>query len=800
MSGDGRGCSGTRVTNRVPEQATKERSQAWLELDEAALPPATRLSAVAFGAAAAAKRVLIGRPRATSEYEETLLPKWLALPIFSSDPLSSVAYATEAALVVLISVSLSSRHLIFPITLAIVTLLVIVVLSYSQGVRAYESSGGSYVFAKENLGTLPGLIAGAALLVDYVLTVAVSIAAGIFAVTSVAPSLASHRVELSLACIGVLTLANLRGVRESGLLFAFPTYAFIAALYAVIAVGLWKGITGPWPHAAVPHPLPTGSGSLGVFVLLKAFSSGAVALTGTESISNGVTAFRHPQAKNASRTLLAMGAVACSFFIGVSILAVKMDARPSETASVLSQIARAAFPAGSAGSFVYYALQALTLAILILAANTSYQGFPRLAALLARDGFVPRQFINLGDRLVLSNGMFILSGLSAVLIVAFHADVNSLIHLYVIGVFTAFTLAQAGMVRFWRRTRKPGWRLRAAMNGLGAATTGVVAVIVIWTKFIEGAWMVMIAIPVLIIVFYAVHRHYRTIGRRLSAKANAVLARPEPRNTVVLYVERLDAATREAFWYARAISDGSFRAIHVPTAASDPGIRPRFFNWSQGNPHLEVLASADGPVDAVLEYIWSFPVGEGDFVTVVIPELFRTPSLISAVMHRSTFSLKLDLLKEPGLVVTNVPKIADPRDREWTEPRRAACVVPVSTINAASLRALLYARSLGFRETTAVFFSLEEDDAGRIEREWQRFPTRLPLDVVDAPYRDLGKPLLTYLRRITADPEAVAVVVMPELIVRGTDRLLHSQRALYLKRLLLFEPRVILASVPYQLV
>jgi hypothetical protein len=396
--------------------------------------------------------------------------------------------------------------------------------------------------------------------------------------------------------------------------------------------------------------------------------------------------------------------------------------------------------------------------------------------------------------------MLILAGLSAVLIVAFHADVNSLIHLYVIGVFTAFTLAQAGMVRHWRHTREPGWRLRAATNGLGAATTGVVAVIVIWTKFIDGAWMVIIAIPVLIIGFYAVHRHYRTIGRRLAAKANAVLARPQPRNTVVLYVERLDAATREAFWYARAISDGSFRAIHVPTAASDPGIRPRFFNWSQGNPHLEVLASDDGPVDGVLEYIWSFPVGEGDFVTVVIPELFRTPSLISAFMHRSTFSLKLDLLKEPGLVVTYVPKIADPRDRDWTEPRRAACVVPVSTINAASLRALLYARSLGFPETTAVFFSLEEDDAGRIEREWQRFPTRMPLDVVDAPYRDLGKPLLTYLRRITADPEAIAVVVMPELIVRGTDRLLHSQRALYLKRLLIFEPRVILASVPYQLV
>ena len=346
----------------------------------------------------------------------------------------------------LVSASASGLHYVFPITIAIVVLLAIVVVSYAQGVRAYESSGGSYVFAKENLGTFPGLVAAAALLVDYVLTVAVSIAAGIFAVTSAAPSLSGYRVQLSLACVVLLTLANLRGVRESGLLFAFPTYAFMASLYLVLVVGFVKGITGAWPHATVPHALPAGSGGLGVFVLLKAFSSGSVALTGTESISNGVTAFRNPQARNASRTLIAMGVVAITFFLGVSYLAVKMHARPSATVSVLAQIARAVFPAGSTGAIVYYLLQAFTLAILILAANTSYQGFPRLAALLARDGFIPRQFVNLGDRLVFSNGMLILAGFSAALILAFRANVQSLIHLYVIGVFTAFTLAQAGMV------------------------------------------------------------------------------------------------------------------------------------------------------------------------------------------------------------------------------------------------------------------------------------------------------------------------------------------------------------------
>ncbi|MGB2951807.1 MAG: amino acid permease, partial [Gaiellaceae bacterium] len=472
---------------------------------------------------------------------------------------------------------------------------------------------------------------------------------------------------------------------------------------------------------------------------------------------------------------------------------------PSSTASVLSQIGRTAFPAGSSASIVYYLLQAFTLAILVLAANTSYQGFPRLAALLARDGFLPRQFVNLGDRLAYSNGIVVLAAAAAGLILAFSANVNSLIHLYVIGVFTAFTLAQAGMVRHWFRERGQGWRRKALMNGIGSATTGVVAVIVIATKFAAGAWMVIVAIPVLIAGFYAIRRHYRAVGRRLAAKAQAVLARPQPDNTVVLYVERLDEAAREALWYARTISNGSLRAIHVPFPGSDPGIRPRFFDWAQGNPHLDVLPAQEEPLDAVLEYIWAVPHGEENFVTVVIPELFRKPSLLSA-LRRPTLKLKLGLLREPGVVVTDVPKLAGASEVDPVELRRAQCVVPVSAVHAASLRALIYARSLHLAETKAVFFSFDEDDRAKIERDWQRFPVGVPLEIVDAPYRDVGKPLLTYLRQITADPEAIAAVVMPELVVRGTDRLLHNQRALYLKRLLLFEPRVILTSVPFQLV
>jgi amino acid transporter len=762
-------------------------------------PPATGVTAAALNAAAGTKRVLIGSPRPTRALADTLLPKTLALPIFSSDPISSVAYATEAALGVLLVAGSTSLHLVFPISVAIAALLTIVALSYRQGVRAYESSGGSYVFAKENLGTLAGLVAGAALLTDYVLTVAVSVAAGIFAITSAAPSLSAYSVELSIACIVLLTVGNLRGVKESGFLFAFPTYGFIGALYAVLLVGFVKGLAGHWPHASVPHPLPAGTAGLGVFLLLKAFASGSAALTGVESISNGVTAFRPPQAKNAARTLLVMAGIAITLFLGVSYLAVKMGARPSATASVLSQIARGVFPAGSAGSAIYYIVQATTLAILVLAANTSYQGFPRLAALLARDDFFPRQFVNLGDRLVYSNGILVLAGAAAGLILAFGANVESLIHLYVIGVFTAFTLAQAGMVRFWLRTRQPGWRRSAAMNAVGSATTFVVACIVIWTKFTAGAWMVIIAIPVLIAISYAIHRHYRSVGRRLRAKTKAVLSQREVTNNVVLYVERLDVATREALWYAKKASGGNVRAIHVPFPGSDPGIRPRFFEWSQGEPHLEVLPEEDEPLDAVLEYVWGFPHGEADFITVVIPELFRRPSLTSA-LRRPTFALKRGLLREPGVVVADVPKLAASANGGWVAPRRAVGVVPVAGVQVVSTRAVVYAQSLQLDETHAVHFASDEDDLARILRDWQRLGLGLPLDVLDAPFRDVGAPLLAYLRRITADPDAVAVVVMPELVVRGTDRLLHNQRASYLKRLLLFEPRVILTSVPFQLV
>ena len=740
------------------------------------------------------RRVLVGRPMRSGQIHETLLPKWLALPIFASDPLSSVAYATESALVVLVAASAASAHLVFPISIAIAGLLAIVVLSYRQTVRVYETSGGAYVVARENLGTAPSLVAAAALLTDYVLTVAVSISAGIYAITSFAPSLSSHKVGLSLACLVIIVLANLRGVRESGLLFAFPTYAFVTSILVLVAVGLFQTATGHVHHAVVPNALPTGTGVITVFVLLRAFSSGSTALTGVEAIANGVNAFRHPQGKNAAKTLAVLGTLAIAMFVGISYLAVQVHALPSSTDSVVSQIARTVFPAGSFGGFMYYAVQATTLLVLVLAANTSFQGFPRLSALLARDRFAPRQFSNLGDRLVFSNGMLVLAGAAAALLVIYKANTNSLIHLYVIGVFTAFTISQLGMVRYWLRVRTPGWRGRMLVNAVGASATGLVTVIVVWTKFTEGAWLVTIAIPILVLVMLGVRRHYRRVGRRLTAGAAAVASAPGARNRTLLVVEDLDPATERALAFARTISPDGLRAIHVPRRGSDPGIGPRWFHLADGVPRLETLDPQGGSVDAVLEQVWRLPRGESDFVTVVLPEQFRRRSLTEEARHPFELALKLRLLTEPGVVVADVPTVdEEPRGRPL------AVRIFVSGANAASMRALNWAEAVGLPDTRAVNFPFDEIEAAEIRRQWRAEDARVPLEVLEAPYRDIGDPLLAYLRNLTESGNDV-VVVLPEVVVRGWRRLLHNQRALYVKRLLLVEPHVILASVPYQLI
>jgi hypothetical protein len=480
-------------------------------------------------------------------------------------------------------------------------------------------------------------------------------------------------------------------------------------------------------------------------------------------------------------------------FLGVSYLAVRVHARPSSTDSVVSQIARAVFPGGSFGGFMYYAVQGTTLLILVLAANTSFQGFPRLSALLARDRFAPRQFSNLGDRLVFSNGMLVLAAAAAALLAVYKANTNSLIHLYVIGVFTAFTLSQAGMVRYWLRVRTPGWHGRALVNGVGVTATGLVTAIVIWTKFAEGAWLVTVAIPVLVLAMLGVRRHYARVGRRLSAGAAAVASAPGARNRTLLVVEKLDPAAERALAFTRTIAPDGFRAIHVPCQSSDPGIGPRWFHLAGGAPLLETLDSRGGRVDAVLEQVWRLPRGESDFVTVVVPEQFRRRALAEQARHPFEFALKLRLLTESGVVVADVPTVD-----EAAGGRPLAARIFVSGANAASMRALNWAEAVGLPDTHAVNFAFDENEAAQIRRKWLAEDARVPLEVLAAPYRDIGDPLLAYLRELTGAGYDV-LVVLPELILRGWARVLHNQRALYVKRLLLVEPHVMLASVPYQL-
>jgi amino acid transporter len=742
------------------------------------------------------KRLLVGRQVATSRMEHTLLPRIIALPIFSSDALSSVAYATEEILLVLVAVSLSARTLVFPIAVAISVLMAIVVASYRQTVRAYPSGGGAYIVSRKNLGDLPGLVAGAALLVDYSLTVAVSVSAGVFAIVSAAPGLAHLRVPLSLGFVTFITLVNLRGVRESGALFAIPTYAFVVSILLMVASGLVRCLSG-CPQAATESPIQAGMGSVGLFIVLRAFSSGSTALTGVEAISNAITAFRRPQSKNAAQTLVMMAIIAITLFQGISYLALQTGALPSHEQSVLSQIADAVF----GGGFGFYAVQVTTAGILILAANTAYQGFPRLSAILARDRFMPRQFENMGDRLVYSNGIIVLGFIAGLLIWAFDASVSRLIQLYVVGVFTAFTLSQAGMVRHWLRERGKKWQRSIAINGTGAVVTGIVLAVVATTKFVHGAWIVIAAVPVLVMLLRGVHKHYEHVHSELHK--GAINFGQVGANRVVLVLTDVDAAASEALGYVRSFRPAEVRTIYVgPRPHSE--VQILWDGLTRSSTQIEFPAGNDR-VDAVIDYIRSMPREPGDFVTVVIPELFKRRSLLHAIRRPVTFRLKVRLLRESQVVVTDVPVLSERGqlvgvDARPLPPERTSVLVFISGVHDAAIRALNYARSLRGAETRAVCVALDAQEARDLPEAWIAAGINVQLDIVDAPFRDLGPPVLEEVRRMTRDPEAIAAVILPEYVVRRWwHRILHNQRALFIKRQLLFEPRVILSSVPYAL-
>lgn len=661
------------------------------------------------------KRLLVGNPLRTEQATHERLSKKTALAVFSSDALSSTAYATEEILLVLAAAVAFGQATAFsyvvPISIGIAVLLVIVATSYRQTIHAYPSGGGAYIVAKENLGVTPGLVAGASLLVDYVLTVSVSIAAGVAAITSMVQGtrfawLDEHKVLLCLVFIAFIALANLRGVRESGALFAAPTYAFIACFLFMIGYGLFHYFTTGGVAPAPGEELKVAEGykfqPVTMFLILGAFSNGCAALTGIEAISNGVPAFKKPEARNASATLVVMAALLTTMFIGTSVMAYLYGVHPHENETVISQFGRIIFT--GAFSWFYYAVQITTALILVLAANTSFADFPRLASLLARDRFLPRQFSNRGDKLVFSNGIVILALFSGVLVAAFGGDTSRLIPLYAVGVFLSFTLSQTGMVRHWLKERAaarvkeiealdrpPGaplfsrdtnalpdaqlaaaethasyfvedevtnashWKKSIFINGLGAIATFVVLCVFVTTKFLHGAWIVVVIIPLLVLMFRSIHKHYVKVAKQLSTEGLVRLQ--EIRNTVVVPISGIHRGVVNALQYARSISANGVKAVYVDfDEEATHRLQEKWEQWGSGV-ELVVLPSPYRSLRRpLLRYIERLRrKGSDDFVTVVLPEFIPARWWQHFLHNQSSLLLKGALLFKKCVVVISVP-------------------------------------------------------------------------------------------------------------------------------------------------
>jgi amino acid transporter len=603
----------------------------------------------------AVKRAVLGQPIPTSHEMHERLGRATGLAVFASDALSSSAYATEEILLILALAGTGALHVGMPISVGIAVLIAIVVSSYRQTIIAYPSAGGAYIVSRENLGTYPSLVAGAALLTDYVLTVSVSIAAGIAAVTSAVPSLYPYRVELCVLGVIGITVANLRGVRESGRLFAVPTYAFIGSYVVMI---LWGALV--WARGGAGGPgLVTGAGAatgtqvLTVFLVLRAFASGCVALTGIEAVSNGVPAFRPPEAKNARQVLVALGVVLIALFVGITFLANAFGLMPTEQETINSQLARRVFGDGSA---LYYLVQALTMLILVLAANTSFADFPRLSSFMARDRFMPRQFASRGDRLAFSNGILILAVLSALLLVVFRAETHALIPLYAIGVFVSFTLSQLGMVRFWLRERGPRWPMRATLNATGAVTTGVVALVIAITKFTHGAWLVILLIPLVVLILLTIRHHYDDVAFQLSLEGLEPHDPPPAQHHVLVLIGDVHRGVLGALRYARAISPDA-RAVYVEIdAESRRRLEPRWSKWASGMPLVVLRSPYRSVVGPLLEYVDRLQREAPDsLVTIVLPEFLPGRWWQQLLHNQTALLIKGALLFRRGVIVTDVP-------------------------------------------------------------------------------------------------------------------------------------------------
>ncbi|MBE0681012.1 MAG: APC family permease [Anaerolineales bacterium] len=616
----------------------------------------------------------IGRPLSTADASHQTIGKLVGLAVFASDALSSTAYATQEILVILAAAGTMAFGIVFPISIAIVILLGIVTISYEQTIHAYPDGGGAYIVARDNLGELPALIAGASLLTDYILTVSVSIASGVAQIVSAFPMLYDYRVPLSVFFILFVMTMNLRGVKESGTAFAIPTYFFVTMMFLTVGTGLFRlfmnnslGVVVNPPELATLH----GISSITPFLILHAFASGTTALTGVEAISNGITAFKEPRSKNAGITLIWMSLILGSLFLGISYLAKEIGVIPSESETVISQLARTVFVDRG---ILYLMLIGATTVILIMAANTAFADFPRLGALVAKDGFLPRQLTYRGSRLVYSRGIIALAGIASIILVIFNASVTRLIPLYAIGVFLSFTLSQGGMALRWHKIGKlkPGeekqergstlrsvkdWRVKMVINGFGSVSTAIVMMVFAITKFRDGAWVVLILIPVLVISFWFIHHHYSKLAKKLSLDNFGIIPPHTIRHRVIMPVSGVHQGTLAALRYARMLSD-DITAVHVTIEPAEAEkVRQKWETWGEG----VRMVMLDSPYRLFLEPILGY-IAEiaqqrqpGETITIVVPE-FVSENRLTGTLHTNTADLlRSQLKRQHGIVIINVP-------------------------------------------------------------------------------------------------------------------------------------------------
>lgn len=615
---------------------------------------------------------LIGRPLATADASHETVGKVVGLALFASDALSSTAYATQEILVILAVAGVAAFAYAFPISIAIVLLMAIVTISYEQTIYAYPGGGGAYIVARDNLGETAAQVAGAALLTDYVLTVAVSISSGVAQLVSALPNLTSYRVPIAVILVLVIMALNLRGVRESGMAFAIPSYFFVLMMYVTVGFGMLRYITGTLSPVANPPEMEVAQtmGAVTLFLLLHAFSSGTAAMTGIEAISNGTTAFREPRSRNAAVTLIWMAVILGTLFLGITFLSGQIGAVPSDGETVISQLARTVD--GGRG-LVYYLTMAATTLILVLAANTAFAGFPRLGALQAADGFLPRQLTYKGSRLVFSRGIMTLAIVAILLIIAFQASVTALIPLYAIGVFLSFTLSQVGMARRWWKIGhlepdvevvergstlhyKPGWQVKMAINSFGAVCTFIVMLVFSVTKFRDGAWLVLVIIPILVVIFEIIHRHYKHLATQLSLQDYRAQSRIR-RHRVIVLVSGVHRGTLAALRYARALSD-DITAVHVSLdPASADNIRKKWAQWGDGT-RLMIL---DSPyrllAEPLLDYINLLARNRepNEIITVLVPTFVPQHWWQNLLHAQAAVWLRMMLMFKPGIVITDVP-------------------------------------------------------------------------------------------------------------------------------------------------